>query len=76
MIKTEMIGTRIRTYSDAGMMIRQIETGVLYADAVDVPGRYTYEETDVPASDEEDATADDMIAALERLGVKIEEATA
>lgn len=76
MIKTETIGDRIRTYSDAGMMIRQKETGILYAEAVDVPGRYSYEETDVPVPDEEDATADDMIAALERLGVKIEEATA
>lgn len=53
MIKTEMIGNRIRTYSDAGMMIRQKETGILYADAVDIPGRYTYEETDVPVPDEE-----------------------
>lgn len=53
MIKTETIGDRIRTYSDTGMMIRQKETGILYADAVDVPGRYTYEETDVPVPDEE-----------------------
>jgi hypothetical protein len=49
MIQTEMVGNRIRHYSDAGMMIRQIETGVIYVDAVDVvPCRYTYEETDIP----------------------------
>ena len=27
-----------RTYSDAGMMIRQNETGAEYADAIDVDG--------------------------------------
>lgn len=35
-----------RTYSDAGMMIRQNETGVGYAKAIDVEGAsYTYTET-------------------------------
>lgn len=39
----------VRHYSDAGMMIRQTETGVLYSEAVDVvPCQYTYEETDTP----------------------------
>ena len=47
MIQTEQINDRIRHYSDSGHMIRQIETGVLYEDAVDVmPCPYTYEETD------------------------------
>ena len=37
----------VRTYSDRGMKIRQVETGDIYDDAVDVaPCRYTYEETD------------------------------
>jgi hypothetical protein len=27
-------------------MIRQIETGDIYDEAVDVPGKYTYEETE------------------------------
>lgn len=53
MLKTEMIGDRIHTWSDLGMMIRQIETGILYEDAVDVPGKYTYEETDIPISKED-----------------------
>ena len=35
-----------RTYSDAEMMIRQNETGVEYAEAIDVEGAsYTYTET-------------------------------
>ena len=38
-----------RTYSDAGMMIRQNETGVEYAEAVDVTDApYTYTETETP----------------------------
>ena len=42
-------GTRIHHYSDEGFMIKQIETEILYEDAIDiVPCRYTYEETDEP----------------------------
>lgn len=38
----------VRHYSDAGMKIRQLETGINYDDAIDVvPCRYTYEETDI-----------------------------
>ena len=38
-----------RTYSDAGMMIRQNETGVDYSEAIDVEGApYTYMETETP----------------------------
>lgn len=50
MIIEEIISpTRVHHYSDAGMMMRQIETGRLYEDAVDrIPCRYTYEETDKP----------------------------
>ena len=41
-----------RTYSDAGMMIRQTETGVEYAEAIDVEGAsYTYTETDKLVTD-------------------------
>jgi hypothetical protein len=49
MIKTEYLndGTLIKYYSDAGYMLLQVETGIKYADPVDVvPCRYTYEETD------------------------------
>lgn len=51
MLKEEYIedGKRVRHYSDEDFKIRQIETGVVYDDAVDVvPCRYTYEETDIP----------------------------
>lgn len=35
--------------SDKGVLIKQVETGILYASAIDVyPCRYTYEETDEP----------------------------
>ena len=38
-----------RTYSNIGMMIRQNETGVEYAEAIDVDGApYTYTETETP----------------------------
>lgn len=49
MIRTEYLqdGKLIRYYSDAGVMLRQIETNALYAEAVDiVPSPYTYEETE------------------------------
>ena len=49
MVLMETINDRVRHYSDNGMMLRQIETGALYEDAVDVtPCPYTYEETDIP----------------------------
>ena len=51
MIRSEYVddNTRIRHYSDENMMIRQIQTGILYEDAVDVlPCKYNYEETDIP----------------------------
>lgn len=67
MIKTEeMPNNRIRHYSDRNMMIRQVETGNLYADAIDAaPYRYTYEETDEPMVDE--ATIEDKAEAYDIL---------
>ncbi len=54
MICTEMVGDRVRHYSDQDMMLRQVETGELYEDAVDyVPCAYTYEETDISIEDRE-----------------------
>lgn len=47
-------GTRVRHYSDIGNYIEQIETGIIYEDAVDViPCKYTYRETDEPIEPEE-----------------------
>ena len=52
MIIEEMVGNRIRHYSDKNMKIRQIETGIVYDDAVDIyPCPYTYEETNEPIDD-------------------------
>lgn len=56
MIKTELLkdGTLIRHYSDSGMKLLQVETGIVYGEAVDVvPCRYTYEETENPVEQEE-----------------------
>ena len=55
MIKTELVkdGTLIRHYSDKGMKLLQVETGILYDEAVDVvPCQYTYEETEKPVEQE------------------------
>lgn len=35
----------VRTYSDT-YTIRQVETGIIYIEAVDIPNKYTYEETE------------------------------
>lgn len=44
--------TLIRTYSDAGRLILQNETGVLYDDAVDIENSgYTYTESDQMSDD-------------------------
>lgn len=53
MVKEKNFGDRILHYSDKGVRIRQIETGIIYDDATDViPCRYSYEETDIPIEDE------------------------
>ena len=53
MIKTEILENNlIRHYSDDNFKIKQIETGIIYDEAIDViPCRYTYEETDIPRDD-------------------------
>lgn len=50
MVREEQIDELcVRHYSDLNFRIRQIETGALYDDAIDViPCRFTYEETDIP----------------------------
>lgn len=50
----------IRHYSDENFMIRQVETGCEYQDAIDVyPCGFTYEETDIPIVVEDDEASDD-----------------
>lgn len=45
----------LRSYSDSEKMIRKKETGVLYAEALDlVPCSFTYEETDISIEEEND----------------------
>lgn len=36
----------IRTYDSEGYYILQNETGIKYTEAIDIPNRYTYSETD------------------------------
>lgn len=63
----------VRHYSDAGMMIRQTETGNLYSDAVDVvPCRYTYEETDTPVEQTPETTEAEYLGYLKQLVVDVD----
>ena len=64
--KTRSDGVSLyRTYSDAGYMIRQTQTGVEYAEAIDVADApYTYEETEMKIQTDD---ADDTAALRERL---------
>ena len=51
-----------RTYSDANLRIRQVETGVIYDEAIDVDGApYTYEETDEAIEIDASAPSDGML---------------
>ena len=46
-------------YSDSDFIIRQNETGILYANALDItPCPYTYTETDIPIDPESIPTPD------------------
>ncbi len=59
MIQTELLnnGTLIKHYSDAGMLLLQVETGAKYGEAVDiVPCPYTYEETNEPVDEDTEMT--------------------
>lgn len=66
---------RMHTYSDSGFKIKQVETEILYDDAIDViPLRFSYEETDIPSEYpyvSETATAEDYEDALHDLGVDV-----
>ena len=70
MIKTEILkdGTLIRHYSDKRMKLKQVETGLIYDEAIDVIScKYTYEETNEIVEQGELA---DAINALNILGVE------
>ena len=55
MIKKEFFSTRFdgvelfQTYSDGNLKIKQVETDIMYDEAIDIENApYTYEETDEP----------------------------
>ena len=59
LVQEKISDTLIKTYSDAGFLIKQVETGIEYAEAVDVlPLRYTYVETDKSILKDESETLD------------------
>ena len=66
--KTREDGVELwRTYSDAGMMIRQAQTGIEYSEAVDVADApYTYAETEtkIPEPDIDLASPEELRARL------------
>lgn len=46
--------TLVTHYSDKGMKLKQVETGIVYDEAIDIiPCKYTYEETDERIGDME-----------------------
>ena len=54
MVKQETLESGlIRTWSDAGFYIIQNETGIEYAEAIDVPDKYTYRESDRKIEEDE-----------------------
>ena len=63
MIIVELVddNTRERRYSDKNVHLLQVETGILYEDAVDViPCKYTYEESDVPIESVDDSESQQL----------------
>ena len=65
-----------RTYSDAGMIIRQNETGMEYAEAIDVEGApYTYTETETPIETPQMSTEERLQDAETALGIIFGEET-
>ena len=83
MIIREFLETRedgvnlYRHYSDKGVMLRQVETGILYSEPIDIEeAPFTYEETDelIAGRDEHNPTlAPDEISAEEFMAL-VEEA--
>ena len=65
-----------RTYSNIGMMIRQNETGVEYAEAIDVEGAsYTYTETETKIETPEMTDEERLQDAETALGIMFGEET-
>lgn len=68
MIRSEMLSENlIRHYSDVRKKIKQVETDIIYDEAIDVmPCRYAYEETEIPI-DEDDISSEELRKALEEI---------
>lgn len=65
-----------RAYSDAGMMIRQNETGAEYAEAIDIEDApYTYTETETPIETPEMTDEERLQDAETALGIMFGEET-
>ena len=78
LFKTREDGVKLyRHYSDQGFMVRQIETGILYSEPIDIEDApFTYEESDELIPREhfgEDNLAPDEISAKEFMSL-VEEA--
>ena len=59
MIVTEYLnnGTLVKHYSDAGLVVRQVETGAKFGEAIDVvPCPYTYEEAEPDEEENQEIT--------------------
>ena len=64
-----------RTYSDSNLMIRQVETGNVYAEAIDVENAtYTYTETETPIETPEMTTEERLQDAETALEIMFGEA--
>ena len=68
LFKTRNDGVKLyRTYSDEGRQLLQVETGIVYDEAIDVEGApYTYEET----GEAKELTAEEALAII--LGGEVE----
>lgn len=71
-VEQKISDSLVRHYSDVAVMLRQVETGILYSDAVDVvPCRYTYIETDTPVEQTMETTEAEYLGYLRELGVDV-----
>lgn len=65
MIVRETMGDLVKTYSNKGMMIRQIGTGNLYSEAIDLlTSSISYEETDIPSCPEDEISDSEALAII------------
>lgn len=68
MVVKEVLNEKfVKHHSNEGMKLKQVETGLVYDEAIDlIPCQYTYEETGIRVEQNE---LEDTISALNILGV-------